>query len=65
MTALVLALVEWGCVAILCMALALGLTADPTWFAAAAIAAALGIWARALAASHQRHCLLARWRTWR
>lgn len=65
MTALVLALVEWGCVAILCAALVLGLTADPTWFAAAAIAAALGLWARSLAASHQRHRLLTLWRTWR
>ncbi len=61
MTALVLFLVEWGCVACLCGALVLGVIDSPLWFVLAVIAVALGLWARALAASDQRHRLFAAW----
>lgn len=54
-------LIEWTCVVGMAGSIVFALTSEPIWFVAALACAAVGLWARWLAASDQRYRVVRRW----
>lgn len=61
MMAAFLFIIEWTCVIGMAVSIAFGIAAEPIWFVAALACAAVGLWARWLAASDQRYRVTRRW----